>query len=600
MKQLTVYILFFLLTITLSNANTEKVSLQLQWKHQFEFAGYYMAKEKGFYEEVGLDVDIKEFEYHINIVEDVVANKTTYATNYSNLVQDRANGKDIVLLSAMMQSSPHILVSLKSSGIKSISDFKNKRIMINSSAQKTAVFTAMLKANKVYENDLIKVKHTFNIQDLIDGKTDLVACFSSNELFVLDEKGIEYDIWNPKDYGFDFYDVILFTSAKELENNPKRVEDFRTASLKGWKYAFSHIEETVDLILKKYNTQNKTKEALIYEANTLKKLAYLGSDTLGHIDKTKIKNIYGVYNLSHLVSGNLNLDTFIYKRAMEDSENRHKIDLELVKNISIVMLIIFFLVAYRHFILRRVNEGLHEQIKKEVEANRLKDNILYQQQKMAEMGEIIASIAHQWKQPLAVLNVTSATLKEKNTADILSKEELNDSLADAEVTILQMSQTMEDFLSYFNPTKNKEDFSLLEAVEKAILIISQTLRKEEVEVSLEIDENLSINGFKEEYIQVLITIFVNATEALKDTKNKSIRCKAYRDNDKNILEISDNAGGISKDIIHRIFEPYFTTKHQSQGTGLGLHIAKMIIENSMGGSLSAENIKDGVKLMIIN
>ena len=287
MNRIIVIFLFLNITLLSASQSIQKVSIQLQWKHQFEFAGYYMAKEKGFYKDVGLDVEIREFDHHINIVDDVVNSKVTYGINYSNLIEEKSNGKDIVLLSAMMQSSPHVLISLKSSGIKSIKDFKNRRIMVNPSAKKTALFTAMLEANKLSSHDLIKLEHSFNIEDLIAGKTDLMACFTGNEPYHLDEKGIAYDIWNPKDYGFDFYDIILFTSDKELQTNPLRVEAFRVASLKGWEYAFNNIEETAHLILKKYNTQNKTKGALIYEANVLKELAYTGTDTLGHIDKTK-------------------------------------------------------------------------------------------------------------------------------------------------------------------------------------------------------------------------------------------------------------------------------------------------------------------------
>jgi len=593
-------IIFLLLLTTYLNAGQElqKVSLQLQWKHQFEFAGYYMAQEKGFYKDVGLDVDIREFDYHINIVEDVVNSKVTYGINYSNLIQEKSNGKDIVLLSAMMQSSPHAIISLKSSGIKSINDFKNKKIMITSVAQKTEIFTAMLESNKISPDDLIKVKHTFNIEDLISGKTDLMSCFIGNEPYILDEKGIAYDIWNPKDYGFDFYDIILFTSAKELQNNPSRVENFRVASLKGWEYAFNHIEETAELILKKYNTQEKSKGALIYEANILKKLAYQGSDTLGHIDKIKIQNIYGVYNLANLANEQIDLESFIYFKAMEDVSNKHKLNFEIIKNILIAIVIIFFLVVYRHIILRKANKNLEENIKKEIQANRVKDNMLNQQTKMAEMGEMIGNIAHQWKQPLAILNVINATLKEQNNYDKLSKEELNNSLDDMEVNIMQMSQTVEDFLSYFNPNKHKEDFSLLQAVDKALFMIEHTIKKECIDIFIEIDDSLSVHGFKEEFMQVIITIVMNSIHVLENKDLKKIYLHAHTSDGKTMLEISDNGGGVKEEIMQRIFEPYFTTRHQEHGTGLGLYIAKMIIENSMDGDLRVQNIADGAKFTI--
>ena len=589
--------IFLFCGVTILSA-TQKVSLQLQWKHQFEFAGYYMAKEKGFYTDIGLDVEIREFSNNINIVTDVINNKVTFGINYSNLIEEKSNGKDIVLLSAMMQSSPHILISLKSSGIKSIQDFKNKKIMINPSAQKTAIFTAMLEANNLSSNDLIKIKHTFNIEDLINHKTDLMSCFVGNEPYILDRKGIKYNIWNPKDYGFDFYDDILFTSTKELSNHPLRVEAFRVASLKGWEYAFNHIEETVELILKKYNTQKKTKEALIYEANVLKKLAYKGSDTLGHIDKTKIKNIYGVYNLSHLANKQIDLDSFIYFKAIENISDNYKIDFEIIKNVLIIIVVILFLIIYRHIILRKANQNLEKKIKKEVEENRQKDIMLYQQRKMAEMGEMIGNIAHQWKQPLTILNVINATIKELNNNDKLSKNELNTSINDMEVTIIQMGQTIEDFLSYFNPNKQKENFTLLDSINKAIFIINHTIKKENITIIIDINKTFKIYGLKEEFIQVVVTIIMNAIEALEKKEIKTIHIDAYKKDDFTILEISDNAGGIAEKLLNRIFEPYFTTKHQLHGTGLGLYIAKMIIENSMHGKLIAQNIENGAKFII--
>ncbi len=303
----------------ISQKPMQKVSLQLQWKHQFEFAGFYIAKEKGFYKDVGLDIELIEFDFTKNIINDVCNGRATYGTSYPSSILEKFNGKDIVLLSAILQLSPHILVSLKSSGIKSIEDFKNKKIMIENNALLTTTIKSMLKSHYISFDDMIKLKHTFNIDDLINGKTDITTAFSSNELYALDKKDIKYDVWDPKNYGFDFYDLILFTSTNELKNNPQRVANFREASLKGWKYAFDHIEETVELILKKYNTQNRTKEALLYEAKVLKKLAYANTKELGSIDKNKIQRIYDMYNLMGLIHNKIEFDKFIYKPKVKNN-----------------------------------------------------------------------------------------------------------------------------------------------------------------------------------------------------------------------------------------------------------------------------------------
>ena len=309
-----------LLTLFISSltANTDtskkpdKVSLQLLWKHQFEFAGFYMAKEKGFYRDLNLDVDIKEFKFGTDITKDVQNGNSTFGIGYPSIILDRVNGAKIVLLKTILQSSPHVLISLKSSGIKSISDFKNKRFMTVDDGTKTASFKAMLFSNKVKFEDMTILPSNFKIDSLVSKKADLMSSYLSNEIYKLDKQNIEYDIWDPKDYGFDFYNDLLFTSSKNAENNPQLVENFQNSSLKGWEYAFNNIEETVDLILEKYNTQNKSREALLYEANVLKKLAYENTNKLGNIDKNKIQRICDVYSLMGLFDGKIDLDEFIY------------------------------------------------------------------------------------------------------------------------------------------------------------------------------------------------------------------------------------------------------------------------------------------------
>jgi len=304
--------LFLLFSITNANQQTQKVSLQLLWKHQFEFAGFYMAKEKGYYKEVGLEVELKEHDFHTNTVLDVENGKTTYGIGYPNIILDKSNGAKINLISATLQSSPHVLITLNSSNIKSIEDFKNKKIMIEDNAIKTAPLLSLLYSHNVNFEDITIVPPSFNINDLVNKKVDIYSAFISNEVYKLKEQNINYDIWDPKDYGFDFYNDILFTSSTELKQNPKRVESFKKASLKGWEYAFNNIEETIEVIQKKYNSQNRTKDALLYEANQLKKLAYLNGNKLGDISHSKIQRIIDIYNLMGLVNKQIDLDEFIY------------------------------------------------------------------------------------------------------------------------------------------------------------------------------------------------------------------------------------------------------------------------------------------------
>jgi len=307
--------LIFLVLVNILNANETNltnISLQLQWKHQFESAGFYIAKEKGFYKDVGLELEIKEYNRGVNITEDVINNRSTFGINNSSLLLDKSKGSDIVLLNAILQSSPHALISLKSSNIISLKDFKNKTIMIDENAANTAAFISMLQSKQVSFNDLNVIPQTFNINDLINKKIDISSVFTTNEPYLLNQQGIEYNIWDPKDYGFNLYELLLFTSSIHILNDSKMVENFQKASLKGWEYAFSNINEVVELILEKYNSQNKSRDALIYEATELRKLAYYKTDDLGDIEPHNIQRIFDIYNVLGLTKKTIDLDEFIF------------------------------------------------------------------------------------------------------------------------------------------------------------------------------------------------------------------------------------------------------------------------------------------------
>ena len=303
-------ILFLLFVINLNAQTNNKVTLYLDWLNQFQFAGYYIAKEKGYYNNFGLDVDIKEFNNsNSNIVKEVMTQDAVYGVGKSSLIIDKFNGNDVVLLSSIYQASPLVLISLKDSNIKNPRDLKNKRIMITDDAITSASINSMIISQGINLDEIIVQKHSFDINDLKNKKTDAMACFLSNEPYFLEKQNIQYNVLNPNDYSFDFYEGILYTSQKELLNNPSRVQNFNKASLKGWEYAFNNIEETAKLIFEKYNTQNKSLDSLIYEGNILKKLSKIEKGILGEIDSKTIDEIKRFYSFLGLNKQNTIFDT---------------------------------------------------------------------------------------------------------------------------------------------------------------------------------------------------------------------------------------------------------------------------------------------------
>lgn len=349
MKIILKLFLTYLTILSFSYAN-EKVTLQLSWLHQFQFAGYYMAKEKGFYTEAGLDVDIKEFRYGINNVHEIENNKVDFAVGRSSLLIDKFKGKDIVALAAIFQDSPLMLLVKKDSNINSIEDLRNKRIMLTSDAKGSASIIAMLSSKGVYLSDVKIQKHSFNLDDLITEKTDAMGSYISNEPIRLDSKKISYKIFHPKDYGFKFYDDILFSSSKFIKDNPELTKRFYEASIKGWEYAFSNIAETSEVIYESYNTQKKSKFQLYREGEILKNLAYDNKHGLiGYLDDESLEKIVDVYKIMGYIDDEINMDEFIY----EGNNNKvFKLDLTTIEMIYLVVIsilsifIIVILVLY--------------------------------------------------------------------------------------------------------------------------------------------------------------------------------------------------------------------------------------------------------------
>ncbi|MCG6201807.1 ABC transporter substrate-binding protein [Psychromonas antarctica] len=256
-KSLRIFLcLFALLSHQLCAGELKTVTLQPSWLEQFQFAGYYIAKEKGFYNDVGLDVTIKSYQVREDVVQQINDREIDFAVGYEKLIAEMAQNKKIVILYALFQSSPIVLLSTKASKINTINEFVGKKIMATSNDINQASLKAMLNANHIQLEDINLIPHSHNINDLVNKKTDLISAYISKAPYELSKMGVAYNVFEPKDYGFDMYSDFLYTSEALIAQDINTVKAFKAASLKGWQYAFSHIDETVDLILAKYNEQN--------------------------------------------------------------------------------------------------------------------------------------------------------------------------------------------------------------------------------------------------------------------------------------------------------------------------------------------------------
>ena len=816
--------MFFLLTL---NANSlQKTSVQLMWLDQFEFAGFYMAKEKGFYENLGLDVELKKFNIETDVTKEVIEKRADFGTSSSSLLVDISENKNVLLLGSIFQSSPLILLALKDSNINYIQDIKNKKVMLTKEQQKFATLQSMLISKGITLNDVQVLDHSFNIDDLINKKTDLMLSYTTNEPFLLKEKGYESQIFHPKDYGFDFYEELIFTTKEFAQNNPKLVKDFYKATIMGWEYAFNNIDETAKLIHKKYNPQNKSLESLIFEANEMKKLAFDKNGKIGTITQERINLIINTYRVMGLIKENLNSEDIIYTKHLEDNfllndkeknylekkktikmcvdpdwmpfekiekgkhvgiaadyikiiEEKIKKPIILVptktwseslelgqkkdcdifslirttpqrekylnftkpyleiplviaadinapfidnilqvkdKKIAIVKdyavgeilrikypdinfvdvnniheglelvekgnvfgfidtlltigyqiqnnyigqlkisgrfneiwelgigvrndepiltsifdkaiddisanqkqrilnkwisvnyqkeidhvflyevlagLIVFTFILflfYRQYLLKKLNAQLNEKVKLEIQKNEEKNRILIQQSRMASMGEMLENIAHQWRQPLSTISVAASGMEVKKEFSTLSDEEFFEGINHIKKSTVYLSNTIDDFRTFFIKEKETSQMNIKNAIEKALELMGNTFMQQRINLVKNIEE-IEILSLENELIQVLMNIFVNAKDALKQTlgDEKYIIIDVFKKEDNLIIQIKDSAKGIDEKIIDKIFEPYFTTKHKFKGTGIGLYMSKLLVEKHLKGSIKTSN-----------
>ncbi|EQB39752.1 hypothetical protein M947_04040 [Sulfurimonas hongkongensis] len=240
-------------------------------------------------------------------------------------------------------------------------------------------------------------------------------------------------------------------------------------------------------------------------------------------------------------------------------------------------------------------ENLEEKIQQEINKRLENEQILLQQSKLASMGEMIGNIAHQWRQPLAQIIAIFMNMKVTYDFDKFTPIYLNQKIEEADKLTQYMSQTIDDFQNFFNPHSVKEVFCVERACRDALFIVESSLKHNHIKVEFEVLDELKILGHKNEYSQVVLNIINNAKNILLEKKIKEplIKIEIKEGDNFAIVKIWDNGGGIPDEFLDKVFEPYFTTRHKTQGTGIGLYMSKNIIEKNMQGYLNVKNIGDG-------
>lgn len=251
--------------------------------------------------------------------------------------------------------------------------------------------------------------------------------------------------------------------------------------------------------------------------------------------------------------------------------------------------------------LLELNKSLERRVKEELSKNRENEQILIQKSKFIALGEMISNIAHQWRQPLSELSSVLMTIKFKYSMGKLDDTFMQKKISDADNLIQYMSHTIEDFRNFFMPKKEKEEFLIFNSIQSVMTIIGTALKENNIEVNIEVNKEVKLTSFLNEYEQVLLNIISNAKDVLihNNVKEPKIDISLKEMKGYISLHITDNGGGIQVSPKSKIFEPYFTTKDEAQGTGIGLYMSKIIIEKNMKGKLRVKNVHNGACFQII-
>jgi signal transduction histidine kinase len=288
--------------------DSDQVVLQLKWRHQFQFAGYYAAVQQGYYREAGLNVLLLEAKPGEDPVQAVLRGRADFGVGTSELLLERARGEPVVLLATIFQHSPLVLLTRKTEQTPDLQSLHDQPIMLE---PQSAELLAYFKYEGVDPAKLHVVHHSFEVYDLIAGKVAAMSAYLTDEPFRMKQAGVDYQVFTPRSGGIDFYGDNLFTTEGQIRQFPERVRKFREASLRGWEYAMAHAEEINDYIQQNYHPK-KSRAHLDYEAEQMQQLLHPGLIEIGHSNPGRWRHMAATYAEFGMMPADFDLTEFLY------------------------------------------------------------------------------------------------------------------------------------------------------------------------------------------------------------------------------------------------------------------------------------------------
>jgi signal transduction histidine kinase len=377
--------------------------VQFKWFHSFQFAGYYAALEKGFYKDEGLKVILRERQIESTPVEDVLNGHADFGVAESSLVNERLQGKPVVLLGVIMQRSPLVIISLAENNITNPLDLVGKKVMYQRNADNVSIESAFSEVG-LSKDDYTHVRHNFNDMALLEDDVDAMSAYLSDQPLTYRELGHKINIMDPASYGVDFYGDNFFTSESLIRTQPEKVMAFRRATIKGWKYALEHPLEVYRWLNSKYINHREKKSQKLYmdEVRVIRRMINPDVTPIGEMNPHRLQRIADVYKQTQLAPVEAELDDrFYYSGYLLSNQGPYK---TWFLFLLLGVLIIAALLGLNITINRRLKYKVAQRTEALEKANNAKT-------------EFMASMSHELRTPLNSIIGYSERLLKKYSDD---------------------------------------------------------------------------------------------------------------------------------------------------------------------------------------
>lgn len=562
---------------------TVPIVLHLKWFHQFQFAGYYAAVEKGFYQQEGLDVVVRERNPDSNPVAEVLSGRADFGVSDSSLIVARMGGAPVVLMAAIFQHSPLVLISLSELNILGPRDLVGKRVMIQRDVD-DALIVATLNQMNIDESQINFVPHNFDNWALLKGEVDVMSAYITNQPYLYRQQGRSVNIINPVNYGIDFYGDNLFTSEEMINDKPEIVKAFQRASIKGWEYALSHSDEIIDLIYKKYQGQNpKDINGLRYEADMTRAMVKPNVVEIGSFNKARFNHIAEMYQERGRVPKDANLDGFFITDYFQQ-EDQSSVNF---RRLSVITAISFLLAL----LLLAINYKL-----KAIIADKTRDLVVARDAAEASArskSTFLASMSHEIRTPMNGI-MGMLTLVSRSHLDSVQKHQLKLASNSARALL----SLLDDILDFSKIEAGKldlesVDFNVIELMSEIAQTHAFRIQKKRLEFVFDIHEVEleQVKGDSGRLRQIINNLLSNALKFTQSGSISLIVSTSKKAGGEVIVccRVCDTGIGIEETKLNTIFENFTqvdaSITRRYGGTGLGLAIIKQLCV-AMNGQVS--------------